>query len=205
MEYLRKDSLHQTFHDADTRFNVLFARNAAESSGSFILPWFYPGNNFTVTFGNGTSRTFQNYASTVSDSDSSWSSVVDGQSFYDNFVDASTVTTAAVASTTSRVSKRSVPTGYPNPVIEHSSADINLGGFFLSGTNLNDVAVLSINTFDYETSSEGQRFQKLIQDFFALCKLNNKTKLIVDVSSNGGGALFLGYDTFKQVWQFVFS
>ena len=48
----------------------------------------------------------------------------------------------------------------------------------------------------------GQSYSQLsavVTDFLASCKEAGKTKLIIDVSSNGGGKVFFGYDTFKQV------
>ena len=197
-DFLQTESRYQTYHDADTRFNVLMARQAAESSGSFVSPYMYPGPTFTVIFNNGTSRTFNNYAYVPAAY--SFNGVLDGDSFYSSFVDNTVASTTGASQPTSpSIHKRNVPTGYPEPVVTHSDPAINLGGFFLTGQSTEDVAVLSINTFEYQQSSGGLEFQSTVEDFIALCKTNGKTKIIIDVSSNGGGALFLGYDSFKQV------
>jgi len=192
---LAEEADHQTFHDPDARYNVLMVRQAAESSGSWVNPWFYPGNNMTFTFANGTSRSVANLA--YVSSAFSFSGVSTGEAFYNKFVDNSAA--SGTSTSTSRVVRRTVPTGYPTPVIQHSGSDIPLGGFYLTGAGFTDVAVLSMNTFNYEEDSDGVLFQTTVQKFLAAAKAAGKKKMIIDVSSNGGGALFLGYDTFKQV------
>lgn len=196
-DVLAAEAEHQTFHDPDARYNVLMARQAAESAGSWVNPWFYPGANCTYTFANGTSRTIPNYAYVPSSY--SFSGVVSGEAFYNKFVDNSAAVSASPGTSSTRVVRRSVPTGYPTPVIQHTGEDIPLGGFYLTGAGYTDVAVLSMNTFNYDEDTDGILFQSTVQKFLAAAKAAGKKKMIIDVSSNGGGALFLGYDTFKQV------
>ncbi|KFY08290.1 hypothetical protein V492_06364, partial [Pseudogymnoascus sp. VKM F-4246] len=204
VEYLTKESTHQLFHDADARWNVLFARQQSDSPGSFIGPWFYPGPKFTATMANGKTKTIQNYAVVPEALKEKWSQVVDGKSFYKTFVAPGSTSSDSTTDIPERslrkryVEKRLVPPNYPKPVIQHADKEVELGAFFLADYTLKEVAVLSINTFDPVASGDSVEFQALIQKFIAYAKSQGRTKMIIDVSSNGGGSLFLGYDTFKQ-------
>ena len=62
--------------------------------------------------------------------------------------------------------------------------------------------MLSINSFVAEDKISGLQFQKfsaVVSRFLAACGKAGKSKLIIDVTGNGGGTVFLGYDVFKQV------
>lgn len=235
IEYLEKEMTHQTFHDPDARWNTLFAREQADSPGAWIVPYTYPGSNFTATFKNGTSKTVQTFAQVYDDSMTArWSKVVDGKTFYDEFVkpkasggsqpgstkpiigekrsvdigEAPKVEAAAIpkhdlmrttkkdTNNSAQLKKRAMPPNYPTPVVTHLKQQI--GAFFLDAPGLEDVAVLSFNTFSSEDAEEVQEFQWLVEKFLKYAKEQKKTKMIIDVSSNGGGTLFLAYDIFKQ-------
>src|SRR5437762_1641686 len=86
--------------------------------------------------------------------------------------------------------------GYPTPVVLHSHGYI--GGYYLDGDNA-DVAVLSVPSFNGENVQNFQEYQMVAQIFFADAKAAGKKKLIIDLSANGGGLVYLGYDLFKQV------
>lgn len=95
--------------------------------------------------------------------------------------------------------------GYPYPVIKHYG-DI-VAGYFLNGSDVSDVAVLAMTSFTHEiktlnqTSDQGAlEFQRVVQLFLADCRAQGKKKLIVDLSANGGGITFSGYDAFKQLF-----
>ncbi|KFY54669.1 hypothetical protein V497_07533 [Pseudogymnoascus sp. VKM F-4516 (FW-969)] len=208
--YLTRESQHQLFHDADARWNVLFARQQSDSVGSFVMPWFYPGSNFTATMANGDTKTVLNYAAIPQALEEQWSQVTDGKSFYSTFVSPQTATTTSTTETPETpatperslrkryVEKRLVPPNYPRPVIQHAEKEVELGAFFLGPASLSEVAVLSMNTFDPVASGDSVEFQALIQKFLKYAKSKGRNKIVIDVSSNGGGSLFLGYDTFKQ-------
>jgi hypothetical protein len=88
--------------------------------------------------------------------------------------------------------------GYPTPVIRQKQ-NMN-GGYFLEEPGLEDVAVLTVASFYTTTPPVAQDFQKINSDFIAAALAANKTKLIVDTSANGGGAILQGYDLFKQLF-----
>ena len=88
--------------------------------------------------------------------------------------------------------------GYPDPVNQDSKK--KLAGYFLTSTGFEDVAVLSILSFTGEPANSSRE----LANFLESCKEAKKTKLVVDVSNNGGGIIFVGYNFFKQV-SFVIS
>lgn len=204
VDYLTKESNHQLFHDADARWNVLFSRQQSDSVGSFVMPWFYPGSNFTATLANGNTKTIPCYAAVPAALKEEWSQVIDGKTFYSTFVAPQNASSSSTSSSSERslkkryVEKRLVPPNYPKPVIQHAEKEVELGAFFLGDYTLKEVAVLSMNTFDPVASGDSVEFQALIQKFLKYAKSKGRTKIVIDVSSNGGGSLFLGYDTFKQ-------
>lgn len=84
--------------------------------------------------------------------------------------------------------------GYPKPVI--ISSDGIISGYYLEG-DLADTAVLVALSFAPDDPSE---FQQVAEDFFAAAKEAGKKNLVVDVSANGGGYIFSGYDLFRQLF-----
>lgn len=112
------------------------------------------------------------------------------------------------------------PVGYPQPVV--IASDQSAAGYYLPNT---DVAVLSLLTyvrtvpplFDVHVAARKTRgqglinsiqqgpaipreFQRAVELFISRAKASGKTKLIVDVSANGGGFIFQGHDTFRQLF-----
>jgi C-terminal processing protease CtpA/Prc len=79
--------------------------------------------------------------------------------------------------------------GYPSPIIRQSNNLI--GGYYLDGYD--DVAVLSVPSFVSLDTAE-EEFQQVGETFLAAAKAAGKTKLIIDVSANGGGTILQGYD-----------
>lgn len=63
--------------------------------------------------------------------------------------------------------------------------------------NDSDVAVLSMVSFDPDFPAE---FQAVVQALIAEAKAAGKTKLVIDLSANGGGIILQGYDTFRQLF-----
>ncbi|KZF23881.1 hypothetical protein L228DRAFT_246725 [Xylona heveae TC161] len=106
-------------------------------------------------------------------------------------------TSSVAAAYTSSVPQK-IP-GYPEPEIEHSEGFI--GGYYLSGNGLDDVAVLSIPSFVGSADPASiQEFQAVAQEFLAKSTKDGKKKLVIDLSSNGGGTVYLAYDLFKQLF-----
>lgn len=112
--------------------------------------------------------------------------------------------TAVASSTevayTSVAASSSTPTptpGYPTPFI--AGAEGNNAGFFLDAPGYEDVAVLAVGSFVGDGSEE-TNFQSVNTYFIETAAAMGKTKLIIDLSANGGGTILQGYDLFKQLF-----
>ncbi|KAH7389609.1 hypothetical protein DE146DRAFT_171331 [Phaeosphaeria sp. MPI-PUGE-AT-0046c] len=91
---------------------------------------------------------------------------------------------------------------YPDAVAKDSGGTV--AGYFLTGQGYQDVAVLKIISFSNPNSSGetlyNNEFQAVIKDFLAQCERQKKTKLVIDLRENGGGATNLLLDAFMQLF-----
>jgi hypothetical protein len=90
--------------------------------------------------------------------------------------------------------------GYPTPFISEVN-NLN-GGYFIDAPGYEDVAVLVVRSFVGELDDEIP-FQSVNTYFIETAAALGKTKLIIDVSANGGGTILQGYDIFKQLFPSV--
>jgi hypothetical protein len=144
----------------------------------------YPGENTTYTFQNGTTVTHTNVALLRLD--------------FVGATDNGYFSARAAGSGSSLQTPVAFPhdsAGYPVPVV--SSNDSTIAGYYLTGDKLQDVAVLSVLSFEPASVVE---FQAVAQTFFANAKRDGKTKLIIDLSANNGGYILSGYDLFRQLF-----
>ncbi|KAI1748789.1 hypothetical protein F4782DRAFT_342861 [Xylaria castorea] len=189
--------------DADAAYNSLFYEKAFEaeisSRGYFQnggrTRYVYPGSTTSLKFANGTSVKHDNVARIKGN----WSGVVDGPSYFAKFApgasgSVSPAVTPSTPSPASPAAVKAVP-GYPEPEIV--SSDGVISGYYLKGEGFEDTAVLAALSFSPDSPSE---FQQVAQDFFAAAKKAGKKNLVVDVSVNGGGYIFSGYDLFRQLF-----
>ena len=198
-DYVQKWSENFEYHEDHARYNRLFPNQAQISTGS-IINFFgranIPDGDYTfIKHDNGTVRKYYNNA--IVDLDS-FDDVEDGAAFYKRFLNQ-----GAPSETTTQKVKRAddakpTATGFPTPEILHSEASI--GGYYLSDSGYNDVAVLSVPSFSPDTDEGPAEFQDLIGTFLKNAKNDGKKKLIIDLRGNGGGRVFLGYDLFKQLF-----
>jgi hypothetical protein len=169
--------------------------------GSGRYGYEYPGNSTVLTFENDTTTEFITTATLLA----SFSGVMDGESFYQKFCTGSQPTAAASNASPAASTSSSAPIatatfsttpaiGYPKPQI--ISSDQVVSGYFLPAP-YGDVAVLAMVSFEPKSPPE---FQYVVQTFLAMAKAAGKKKLVVDVSANGGGYIFQGYDTFRQLF-----
>ncbi|KAI1162939.1 hypothetical protein F5B18DRAFT_622073 [Nemania serpens] len=187
--------------DADAAYNSLFYEKAYEaevaSRGYFQnggrVRYVYPGKTTSIKFANGTSLELQNLARIKGD----WSGVVDGPSYFAKFAPgaSSSANFAKTTATPTPIPAAQAVPGYPPPVI--SSSDGVISGYYLEGKGFEDTAVLVALSFGPADQVE---FQHVAQDFFAAAKEAGKKNLVVDVSANGGGYIFSGYDLFRQLF-----
>lgn len=106
------------------------------------------------------------------------------------------------ASSSAPASTSSAPTsipspGYPNPFVSETN-NLN-AGYFIDAPGYEDVAVLVVRSFVGNEDDEIP-FQAVNTYFIETAAAMNKTKLIVDVSANGGGTILQGFDLFKQLF-----
>ncbi|KAF2192652.1 peptidase S41 family protein-like protein [Zopfia rhizophila CBS 207.26] len=211
-EYLENWSQYGSLQDRDALYNNVFYELAVVSLGSSGSGmgtfsgggrgrWVYPGPTTELVFENGTIATLTNYAKVLIPFDG----ITDGESLYRLWftADKPTETGAPSPSNSSTPTASSTPTvsatpapGYPPPVIRESHNLI--GGYYLEG-DYSDVAVLSVPSFVSLDSAEIP-FQETGEKFLAAARAAGKTKLIIDVSANGGGTILQGYDLFKQLF-----
>ncbi|KAE9375497.1 hypothetical protein N431DRAFT_463579 [Stipitochalara longipes BDJ] len=191
--------------DPDALYNNLMFEMAfdAESiqkryTGMFALAgrfgYFYPGPNTTIEFENGTMNTYYNYAEIVGD----FTGISDGLAIFQKFCTGPHQNTPLGQEKTPKA-PTPPPTalipayGYPNPHV--ITVDQQLSGYFLDGPGYTDVAVLSILSFE---PTFPVQFQTAIQTFISDAMAAGKTKMVIDLSGNGGGDILLGYDLFRQ-------
>ncbi|KAF5870381.1 putative peptidase s41 family protein [Botrytis fragariae] len=200
--FLQKTSQSlSNFNDPDATYNQLFFSPAFNVSGG--------GNVFNVrqmlgftsdfynyTFENGTTKSLQNVAEALI----SFDGIDSGQSLFDalNPLPSTTTESAAASATSSvRITTTTSLVGYPTPIVIHRDGYVS--GYFLPNSS---VAVLVMQGFidPAETDTDTPLLQsEVVASFLSSCRKHNKTKLIVDVQANGGGAVIEGYDTFQRI------
>lgn len=212
-DYVQNWSKQFDYHEDHTRYNMLFPNQAQISTGSRVsyfgrsnIP---DGDVTTVKHKNGTVNEFLNNAIVELDA---LDDIEDGESLFNKFCNqlpSSTNNKRGAAlrehfihkrhqiAPTKRQDTQPTATGFPKPEILHSEAVI--GGYYLSGSGYDDVAVLSVPSFSPETDEGPAEFQDLIGQFLKDATGKGKKRLVIDLRGNGGGRVFLGYDLFKQV------
>ncbi|KAL9620338.1 MAG: hypothetical protein Q9160_005137 [Pyrenula sp. 1 TL-2023] len=228
IEYLLDWSQNGNLQDRDALWNNVFYElsqvllgSSGTGTGTFSGGgrgrYIYSGPTTTLTFANGTTNNYTNFARVLKNFDG----VQSGDDLYNKYftypqseretdgdtysnitatitsVAASTATSAASATSTSApvtTTTTLAAPGYPSPVVRHS---LNLNaGYYLDSEP--DVAVLSVNSFvGSGDDSVEQEFQQVNENFIADAKAAGKTKLIIDVGANSGGTILQGYDLFK--------
>ncbi len=213
VQFLQGEANLTSYHDPDTTFNAMFYLAPAQNYGYFINPRFYPGPTTNITYENGTTNSYVNTAYVLSASD--WTSVKDPSSFYETFISPDT--------SSNQVRRRDpnslplplehlrdedvqeslshdqgyVPAFYPKPFVAHSANNVALAGFVIN-SDVGQVGVLVIQTFNTNGSSNAVEFQSVVQQYIAQAKAKGISKHIIDVRVNGGGKVLLGYDTYLQ-------
>jgi hypothetical protein len=200
------------FQDPDANYNQMFyslpfaAQGGGNlyDSGAHIFG--FTADKYDYTFANGTTISLPNYIGTSMD----WSEIASGADLF-------SVVDMPNAETTNSKHKRdleipaemepnhkkkvrdiSAQYGYPTPVVAHSEGYTS--GFFLSNSSTAVLVMTAFASSNESSETQGLEQQYVIQEFLTLCKKNNKTKLILDVSANGGGIIYNGYDAFKQLF-----
>jgi len=178
---------------------------------------FYPGENLTFAFENGTEITEPWLA--IYNSPGDTGPLETGGDFYNFFVlgfypasydpyatatssDSAPSATSTDSSTSSSATATPTPTSWPDLAYPQDpdvvQPDLGASGV-LTGYFLHDisVAVLSIPSFSaYDTAVED--FSNTVTEFLQKAKRAGLTKVLIDLQQNSGGDTLLAYDTFKQ-------
>ncbi|KAI4723551.1 hypothetical protein E4T48_00028 [Aureobasidium sp. EXF-10727] len=221
-EYLLEWSQYGSLQDRDALWNNLFYIPAQVSlgtsgtgtgtfSGGGRGRYVYPGATTTFDFANGTSAINENFARVLQD----FTNITTGADIYQQFFavgpeayqDALELATSTTSSTTSPTTNATSSTstavkttpapGYPSPIVKQTN-NLN-SGYFIPEAGYDDVAVLVVPSFVSLDTAEVE-FQNVNSELIAAALAANKTKLIIDVSANGGGTILQGYDLFKQLF-----
>jgi hypothetical protein len=195
-DFLQVISVFGNYQDPDALYNQLFYSPAqAQAKGGDGY------NNFLNTFGlkdtssfifsNDTSapKVFPNFAYISGN----FSDINSGSDLFTSSV--LPHTTATTSSASAAIKERSLPTAnaYPtNPIAQHPQGYIS--GYFLNGYN--DTCVLQMSAFEGSNTTDpndAEEIQATVQSTLSQCTAAGKTKLIIDLSANGGGLVFNGY------------
>jgi hypothetical protein len=209
IEFLNEEASMNSYHDPDVRFNAMLYQLPAQNAGYFANPLYYPGPVTNVTFENGTSNPYPNSATILEAG--AWSGISSGEDFFSVFVDLSSQSFPKLKKRKAPLrpprhlqvteadldDESEVPVTYPDPDIEHSGSDVPLAGYFLD-TDVGKIGVLMIQTFNTETVDDAEEFQEVIETFIADAKSQDVSKIVIDVRTNGGGLVMLGYDAYLQ-------
>ncbi|GAB1216551.1 hypothetical protein ATERTT37_005767 [Aspergillus terreus] len=197
-DYLSKMAAREQYIDGDARYNSLMA--TASSYGAFNTPNgynAYDGPTTTLTFENGTQRTWTNVAYVLKPLDG----ITDGNSFFETFCTGQYASLDAYLSEKSGThawSKRQIPSySYPDPIVQDESG--KLAGYFMNGVGFDDLAVLKIISFDV-SGPNATYWQRTVRQFLQKSKNAGKKKLVIDLRENGGGSTQLLLDTFMQLF-----
>ncbi|KAK0717832.1 hypothetical protein B0T26DRAFT_710962 [Lasiosphaeria miniovina] len=212
----RRNVVFSGYQDPDSQWNAGMQSYAFPGATTFVAASSDPfGNNLTITYDTGEVRTEDNFA--IVRPGANFTGVTNGEDFYNRFCNpdlAPAVTAAAAAATStsttatpSSVTVQATPAptieGYPFPAIRDKGANVT-SGYFLNGTGYDDVAVLAVSAFspngDISAVDYLVDFQDTVAKFLAECKQQNKKKLVIDVSANGGGFVVAGYELFAQIF-----
>ena len=198
-QYLQTVSLFGNYEDPDTLFNQLFYSPALafqKGGDSFYDGYNKFGLNDTTSyiFANDTEK--PKVVANAAYVQQNFTDIDSGAALFSKAVlppepttTSATPTESSAPTTTSTPPPLQTVTGYPsNPIALHP--EFYTAGFFLEGSD--DICVLAISSFAGKLPNSQQLMQQTIRETISNCTHAGKTKLIIDVSANGGGAIFNG-------------
>ncbi|EXJ63420.1 uncharacterized protein A1O5_11469 [Cladophialophora psammophila CBS 110553] len=187
-EYIQIESLTGTSQDPDALYNGLMYPYGL----LFDSPEFYPGPYTNLTFHNGSTKPFNNYAQW----EGNLTGIVDGYGMYERFF---AVPDSIDESGASAYAKPRMKRQLPAPDVLSDDSGFIKG--YWGDSVPTDVAVIVISSFSPgENGSSDVKFQKALQKILASATENGKKKLIIDLQGNGGGSVELCLDTMVQLF-----
>ena len=203
VEYLENWAQYGSLQDPDALYNNVFyelaqislgtsGSGAGTFAGAGRGAYIYPGPVTTLTFENGTTATFDNFARVLT----SFTGIESGADLYSTYVNPTLSASSSVgvnndvAAATPTASPRP---GYPSPVVIQENNYI--AGYYLEEPGYEDIAVLACTSFVGEPD-----YQDVAYSFLEQAAAAGKTKLVIDVSANGGGTILQGYNLFLNLF-----
>ena len=209
-EYLSGVAATVRSQDPDAVFNGLFVSNALASqndpsgAGAFAYndaQW--PGQaNTTIEYVNGSTQVIETTAVFNGKS----FNISSGEDLFNYFcLPTPSSSEGPVSSSTATSSSEPTflptytagPVNYPKPYVRDPYNQIS--GYNLQQTDLNDTAVMFIPSFSAEDVPNNQSsiFADVATRIVNRAVGHNKTRLVIDVSGNGGGNIVRAFDLFK--------
>lgn len=191
--------------DRDSQWNAQFLGYVSPTARPPVtLSIFHQGDSMTVEYENGQQVSAESFAVLRAKVD--FTGVNTGEDFYQKFLNPANQPPVDGAPPTTPAEPAPVPPnieGFPIPAIRDSGAGAT-AGYFLSSFGYEDVAVLSVLGFapsgDFGTTEYIINFQQMVSDFLVMCQQAGKTKLLIDVTGNGGGLVVAGFELYSQIF-----
>lgn len=189
--------------DPDSQWNAKFMNIVYPTMAFSLAPAdIYNGDTVNVTYDDGTEEMYYNYAEVVADI----SGITDGEDFYAVFCTPSTSSSSKRADINKRadaITGRQVSDSYPEPSVVDNTGGTT-SGYFLTGDGYDGVAVLALTSFaplDPQTDAFAwlNDFQETVSSFLDMARQRKSEKLVIDLTSNGGGLILAPYELFAQV------
>lgn len=198
--YIEQLSSLQELEDPDARYNSMLANvpingQGVSQPGAFTEPSIYPGvSSFNLTYANGTEEQIPLLAAIPASVGFNFTT---GEQLFEatclphpnSGSDSSSTSSAAL------MAPSPAPQNYPNPIVKDP---FNFAvGYFPTDAGLEDVAVLSVPTFETAGTgipdNESAIFADEAQQFVNQAVAAGKKKFIIDVTGNGGGFFDSGF------------
>ncbi|KAI5458536.1 hypothetical protein BGZ63DRAFT_513682 [Mariannaea sp. PMI_226] len=213
-EWLENDAIFNiaNYQDPDAQFNNLFMtvqRMAMGSSGSSTYSSFEIPDYYTVKFRNGSEHVINNTIIITPTTD--FSKIETGEDIHNLVEITPTSSDKKKYKDKFRRSTRDTapPQGFPEALVQHSLGSV--AGYFLEGDKYKDTAVLSIRSFlpigltpDQVAKLNFTSFilegRAVVVNLFRRAQKDGRDKLIIDVSANGGGSVFLAYEMYRLLF-----
>lgn len=203
--------------DQDSQWNAqfqIYANPAGQPQISASIMYF--GDSLTLEYENGQKVTQDSYA--IIRQAANFTGINTGEDFYQRFCNPDAAAAATPSNGTGTQPQPTQPTttpsspptpntpisGYPTPEVRDNGANVT-AGYFLTGQGYDDVAVLSVTGFapesaNFEVLEYALNLQVVVADFLNKSKTAGKKRLVVDVTSNGGGLVAAGYELYTQIF-----
>ncbi|KAK0651053.1 hypothetical protein B0T16DRAFT_503206 [Cercophora newfieldiana] len=211
-EYLAHVASLVTSQDPDAQFNYLFWSIPGQSDVFTSSSWPLPDSH-TITFANGSTRVYENKVSIPA----AFADISTGEELHEAIEIPPPVSPEQQAEALKIRRRDGEPTEeappaetkvplYPDAVLVQRSG--YMSGYFLNESTHPDTAVLVATAFiptnetvlEPSAIPEYRATRKFLSEFFALCTKNGRTKLIIDLSANGGGLLMQGYELYRNLF-----